>query len=262
MKKVKVRYINLGIENDEVVEGILFEDISDIKLIRKELDRAERGVMVKFIKSGETENRLDHIISGFRPLEKSIAKLAITYSNTRQQNPIYLLGECSEMYLKTLTSQLIKGEQMFMNAVGGLCPVEGSLEIVEMEDFTEFPNPPKYYISNNSEVINLENDFELEKTACEYMNKNFKGYSYITDMKSYSDRDFEGVFKKFKEQGGTKVYVYTTGIDHEQMYEYSKHALKAGLKDFIFDFNCGMDDKITTFVEWLEQRGNVKLLNN
>lgn len=259
MKRVRVKYLNQNAE----AEGLLFENVGDLKLLREELTKAEEGVMMKFIKSGESYDRLNHIVSGFQPLERSIANLAILKRMISGINPIYNLGICSEEYLNTLRSQLVKGRTVFMNKNGGLCPVEGTLEILEIiEDSAIFKKYPKYYIGKAPKVINLENDFEIESVARDYMRKTFgdSHYAHITDMKTLSEREFNKIFKEFVEKGGEYVYVYTTGLDYEQMYEYSKYALQNGIRKFIFDFNCGIDKDIQKFVDWLSERAKVEVI--
>lgn len=262
MKKVKVKYIH----TNDIDEGILFESLDDIKYLRPALKKAEAGVLTKFVKSGESPDRLNHIVWGFKPLEKCIANLSILHGSCYDVNTIYTLGNSSEVYIRTLSSQLEKGTQVFQNSNGGLCPVKGSLEIVEIleNELTELEEEASYKIGENSKVINLENDWCLEDNAINFMEKRFgayKTFSYIKDLKATRKHQYQNIFKQFKQQGGEYVYVYTTGIDVEQMYEYSMYALDAGLNNFIFDFNKGLDKEINKFIDWLSQRANVEILN-
>ncbi|HSE99778.1 MAG TPA: hypothetical protein VLA48_02690 [Nitrososphaeraceae archaeon] len=261
MKKVKVKYIHTG----DIDEGILFESLDDVKYIKEALKKAENGVITKFAKSGESAERLDHIIGGFKPLEKAIASLSCLTKLTHDINPIYSLGNSSGIYLKSLTSQLMQGREVFQNKNGGLCPVEFSLEVLEVleDNLSKIEDDPTYSIRENSKVINLENDWYLESKALDYMNKRFGNYtySYIKDLKTTSEASYKYIFKKFKEQGGEYIYVYTTGIDVEQMYEYSFHALDANLTKFIFDFNRGLDKNIQKFIDWLSERAEVEVIS-
>jgi hypothetical protein len=139
------------------------------------------------------------------------------------QDSVYLLDGCSQTYIDSLSKQLIQGRQVFQNKAGGLCPVEGSLEIFEvLEDNVQtIDDNPVYRIKEGSKVINLENDWEVEDASFKYMNERFGrfNYSYITDLKTLHDRQYKEIFNKFIKQGGEYVYVYTTGSDVEQMYE-------------------------------------------
>jgi hypothetical protein len=258
MKKVRVKYI---MQNAEAT-GLLLE-ASDLKVLSAKLKESELGVMKKFIKSGESVGRLDHIVYGFQPIEKAIALLACTKANVLGTNPIYMLGDCSEAFLNTALTMIARQGSVFMNSSGGLCPVDGTLEILEvLEETNDFEKQVKFWMGKNSKVINLENDFEIERASREYMRNRFgENYAYIVDMKALPEREFIKIFTNFVEEGGKYVYVYTTGIDVEQMYEYSKYALQSGLRDFIFDFNCGIDKNIQKFIDWLSERANVEIIS-
>ena len=142
--------------------------------------------------------------------------------------------------------------------------MEDSLEILEVleDNLTKIEAEASYSVRKDSKVINLENDWCLEDEAISFMNKRFGHYkySYIKDLRTTSEGSYKSIFKKFKEQGGEYVYVYTTGIDVEQMYKYSLHALTAGLKNFIFQFTAGLDEDIQKFIDWLSARAKVEII--
>lgn len=262
MKSAKVLYKFERSEMNSVVDGILIENSMDIDLLQKELEQAEHTVLVKIVKSKETVDRINHVVNGFRPFEKSIAKYAIHQSRMLGNNPLYNLGLSTEKILDTVRKVLENYGNVFINTSGAFCNIGDNMEILETSEFISFPNPPKYFIQDGSKVINLENDFELEDDAVSYMSKNFnQKFSYIKDMRILESGDFLKIFTEFKEKGGDTVYVYTTGMDYEQMYEYSKHAVNCGLKKFIFDFNAGLDENINIFIKWLTERAEVTILN-
>lgn len=261
MKFVKVLYKFQREELNTIVDGVLLENYADIETFMKEVEYAEEMVITKFVKSKESNDRYNHIVSGFRPLERSIANLAIARGKMKGENPLYLLGESTKSFLKTVCKVMEYSGSVFLNPSGTVCSINKDMEILEESEFTGFPNPPKFNIKKGSKVINLENDFELEQDAINYMNENFNyNYSHILDMKTYDDKDFIKVFGQFAEQGGEYVYVYTTGMDYKQMYQYAKCAIQSGLKKFIFDFNSGMDKNINEFVSWLSERAEVQIL--
>lgn len=270
MKNVKVRYNYLP-KDSKPSEGILFEGIEDIKAIKTELRRSEESVQKKIAKSGEPAYRLDHILNGFQPIEKSISVLACSKASLDDdRNPIAFLRECSNLFLTTLITDLSKDRKVFMNKNGGLTPVEDTLTIVEESDFDGFNKKEIYYIREGSKVINLENGVELERNAVKFMEDRFSytkksysvPYSYISEMSLLSQYQLSYILKKFKDIGGEYVYVYTSGQNYEQMYEYSKEAIKVGLTNFIFEFNCGQDDNIRKFISWITglDKTNIEIL--
>jgi len=270
MKKATVKYVQC---KGEVAEGIIFDSITDIKLLSPSLKQAEVSVLRKFVKSGESPSRLNHIVSGFSPLEYCISSLAMAKSQfNKNDNPLYLLGESSEVYLAQIVALIMRYGCVFMNDKGGLCPMfdkDGGnyLEVLESEVITEYPKRSwlNYKIGENTKYIVLENDCELERKAIDYLETVDRwNYSYVKELIMFDEDNLKLVFDKFVKAGGKVVYVYTTGINNEQMYQYSTSAISSGIKKFEFYFNSGMDNNIRAFVSWLSGKDgiSVKVLNN
>lgn len=274
MKNVKVKYLYLKnkSEEDSTAEGVLIESLEDVEVLAAEFERAENRVITKFVTSGEGPNRYDHVLFGLRPTEKPLATLAVVYGGLQEKNPIYMLPIAKEMALNSVRSTLISSGPVFMNANGGFTPTmnknnegewEDYLEIIEEREFDTFENKVKYRIDKNTKYLNLENDWELERDAVKWLRDNDSNYSYITELSTlHLVYQLPSLMKEFVENGGTHIYVYTTGQNHKQMYDYSKVAIKAGIKNFVFDFNSGMDDNINEFIAWLKPKANVEVLND
>ena len=258
MKQATVKYDH----SDNISCGILLESIDDLNEYKKIVRNAEHSTMVKFVKSNEPAERLDHVLYGLRPIEKALGSLAVMKGTLKGDNPIYHLGDCGDQYLIGLIKIINEGEKVFINPNGGYCSLKsGSINVLSVEEIDHYSNDVHYYIDKKSKVINLENDAEIEYEAREYMNKNFnRNYSFITELRLLNDRKLKQIFNEFTKIGGNTVYIYTTGRDVEQMYNYSKCAIECGLDKFIFQFNSGMDDKIKEFVSWLKQRAKVKIV--
>jgi hypothetical protein len=254
MKQATVKYFG----SNDVSIGTLIESMEDINNMKSVVSNAETSTITKFIKSNEPAYRYNHVIGGLRPIEKALGSLAVSRAMIKGDNPIYHMGECKNLYLIGLVALLTSGNKIFINSNGGYCPVEGTMEIISVEE-VEYVTNVKPYISKNTKVINLENDFEIEREAENYMKNVLKDYNYsfITELRLYTKDKLKKTFKDFIEKGGNTVYVYTTGRDVEQMYEYSECAISAGLNKFIFKFNAGTDDDINKFIIWLSKRVNV-----
>lgn len=188
MKKATVKYVQC---KGEVAEGIIFDSITDIKLLSPSLKQAEVSVLRKFMKSGESPSRLNHIVSGFSPLEYCISSLAMAKSQfNKNDNPLYLLGESSEVYLAQIVALIMRYGCVFMNDKGGLCPMfdkDGGnyLEVLESEVITEYPKRSwlNYKIGENTKYIVLENDCELERKAIDYLETVDRwNYSYVKEL--------------------------------------------------------------------------------
>lgn len=270
MKNVTVKYVQLL--DQPTADGVLIETLEDIKLLEQEYNRAEERVIKKFVTSGEPSRRYDHVISGLRPTEQPLAILAVAYGTMHEKNPIYMLPSAKAAALKTATSTLLRQGAVFMNEKGSFTPImsenretgepENYLEIIEERDFDNFEHKVRHRIQDGTKYLNLENDWELERAAIKWLEQKDRKFSYITELSTlHLEYELPRMFEQFVEKGGTHIYVYTTGQNYAQMYDYSKVAIRAGIKDFVFDFNAGMDMNINEFVDWLKQRANVEILN-
>ncbi len=259
MQIVKVSYIHL--KNKPLRDGIILSDMKDVVSFVKFADGKVQQAMTKLIKSGVTPDRYDHIVGSLGFIEKAVATTAVVKAGLENRNPLYEMGNARDMFVNGLIHMVSSRGAVFINENGGYSPVDELIihETKEIGSSDEIPVPVRYKIGEKTKVINFENDITIESAADVYMRVKFQGkYSYIKEMRLLTKWQWEDVLKQFKDAGGDTVYVYTTGRDVEQMYEYSNHALDAGLKKFIFHFNEGTSPGITTFLEWLNVRAVVE----
>lgn len=261
MKTAIVKYIGQSVDP---VEGILLESVQDVADYMEFVKSKENSIITKFIKSGETANRLDHIVSGFEPTEKSLASYACAFGHLRGTNPLYEIPNALTAKMNTALKILSFFGHVFINPAGGMTTLlKGSVELIEARPFEGYKeNKGRISLVAGAKVINLENDPYLERVAVKYMKSRWDKFSSIKELILFDKNRLQNVFESFKAKGGEVIYVYTTGRNVEQMYEYSEAALHAGLNDFVFDFNCGTDKDINKFVNWLSERANVELIHN
>lgn len=255
MKSVKVVY---PYGKQEPQSGILIENLDDLKELKSLVDISANHTATKFVKSGEPPSRLDHVVCSLKGIERALGAVAVTQADIKDTNPIFCLGSASTMMLKTVSDYILQGKTVFINKMGGCCSVEDYLTIVEVNEYEAvFTLQPTL---RSGKVINLENDPELEIPAWNFMENELKdkNFSYITELRLYDGKRLERTFKKFMDGGGDTIYVYTTGQDVDQMYEYSQAGLSAGIRKFIFQFKFGTDPNIDRFLEWLGHRANVQ----
>jgi len=255
MKKITYK------KNDETYTGYIASSVKDIEIIRKEYTDACERIMQKFVLSNESSNRYGHVIGGLPKYEKSIAIMAVSFGAIHEKNPIYMLDFCVQKIIAGMIRSIARHE-IFINSEGGYRHFNFSdeIEILSEEDVDSFERTTKHYIRKNTKFINFENDWELERSAVNRLEALDKNFSYITELRLISKQEFSRILDKFKENGGDSVYVYTTGMDVKQMYQYSTDCLKKRISNFVFEFNSGLDDEITEFLEWLAKRANVKTL--
>ena len=226
------------------------------------LQASGKSCVTKFIKGRVPLGKLDHLIGGMRPLEKTLGTIAIFEAQIKGKNPIWMIDNAIIMHFNSLSKYILRGDSVVVNESGGITPAS-YLEIINIEnvEYKEQVNYP--FLKEGIKVINLENDVYLEDDAVKYMNIRFGygEYCVIKELRLFPKDDLIKIFTEFKEKGGEYVYVYTTGIDNKQMYEYSEAALLSGLNRFIFKFTAGIDDNINTFITWLKSRAEVEVVD-
>jgi hypothetical protein len=113
MREVTVTYIKSKEKNQ--YKGFLFEGKKDLELVDSFLNGRVKTAIEKWDGSNSDE---------FSYSEKAIIKCYEGMSSIS-------ISKSLELYKGTLTSMLEKDQAVFINPSGGLCPFEGTLEIVE-----------------------------------------------------------------------------------------------------------------------------------
>lgn len=246
MKKAIVRYV---MSKNVEVEGIIIENEQDLSLLEKDSIKDANRITHKFVKSNYEKFDI-HFTGSLPNSQLALGVMAELKSLHNGKNPIHNLGYAVKRKIQTVKRILSKGQIAFLNPAGGVTSIDGEniVLVKKMEEVTDM-NPVEPVLVVGSRVINLENDCQLEKNAIEYMKNNYFQYSYITQLREYSDSELKEIFVRFKENGGETVYIYTSGYDVPQMYDYSKLAIAAGLNHFIFEFTAGHNKKINRFLK-------------
>lgn len=258
--------VNYKWENKQV-EGYIIETFDDIEKLENFAHESGKKVVEKMLKTDLPVESFDHLHSG-PGLQGGLTYSSYLRSRLKSGvNPIREVDNVVFDYLGTAENILSDMDvPVFINSVGGLTPVtKDIIEIIESTPIEEIPiSRPQPLIRKKTKVINLENDPELENVSKDYMENFLKDnkFSCITEMRDFNYNELVEIFNDFKNKGGEIVYVYTTGGDVQQMYEYSKAAMESGLKEFIFDFNSGMNNDIKNFISWLSANVDVRLIDS
>lgn len=179
----------------------------------------------------------------------------ILYDNNYMINPSYFMNK----YNEDMLSFIERFGNVFVNKVGGYC----NIEAFDLENYNEvfnfnlndIFNDSSYSFSydNNNKFLVLENDPVLDKWTLNH----FKGrFPYICNLRTImKTNNFEDLLKKFKKYYSSKIFVYTTGLDYEQMIDYVERAIECGFDEFEWVFN-GFEN-IKEFKEFLSTK-NIK----
>lgn len=259
MKLAQALYHGQG---QEPVDGLLIENHNDIALLEQIIEATSVSAIEKMVSSKESPERMNHVLPGMKPLERMLGTLAVARASMVGKNPIFQILSAKEAYLSNITSLIDGGHKVFVNKNGGFCYLQpGTLEIISVREGEVKVERNKPFIAKNTTVINLENDASLENYSVNYMKRELgdQSYSYITELRLFSEEELFDIFKDFVNEGGRIVYVYTTGGDVDQMYSYARAALKAGLQNFIFCFNSGTNAEINDFISYLKSKASVKV---
>lgn len=188
-----------------------------------------------------------------------ILAATVAHCKLHGKNPIYELDGIINKRFSNMLAEILDGKRVLINSAGGYCFMLPEWEI-ETEEPVDMGWKPTHVINDKTQYINLENDPYLEAHTRQYLGQRDTNFSYILNLGGYTKDALVQVFTEFKAKGGKTVYVYTTGMNVPQMYEYFDAAQKAGLNDFEFHFNAFITDGIQGFIEHIKTRANVTIL--
>lgn len=174
--------------------------------------------------------------------------------------PILMFDGVTNEKCVAILKAIQSGEQVVVKRNGGWCTVMEDLhKILEVSEFTG-SSAKKSVINKNTTYLNLENDPELEKRTKEYLTKD-PNFSYVLCLREFTDKQLKNVFAEFLYNGGKIVYVYTTGSDTVQMWEYCKQIVESGIKQVEFEFNSGIEEEHNLIIDYLRSKNvNVEIV--
>ena len=243
-----------------VSKFILLESIEDLteysEYIQGKLDKTIKRLLKSNIPKEKwdhhlnIDNRGDVIFSG-----------ALMLAKIRETSPVLESPKMALEMVNNMRKLIMGGDKVIINKNGGYCELTPFHKIEECEDFVPEDNKI-YYVGKNTKVINFENDPELETRVKEYFSEqNDDNPSYILNLREFTQEDIENVLDEFHKNGGEQVYIYTTGLDTEQMWMYSQAIINSNIEHVVFEFNSGTTKEILEVVEFLKENvESVKLI--
>lgn len=241
MKKAKVKCPYQGVST-----RYLIEDFNDLYAYVEILKQSADNALIKTIKGSENLSDMENGVIMYAALKNG------------NKNPIYYLDGAVKDKIEKFISYLTIGKKILINNAGGFCFLDDKLELLKI--WTEVNNVKEdnYCIVEGSKVINLENDPELEQHSINYMESNFGKYSYVTNLRLFNKENLIKVFNEFIVSGGEILYIYTTGQDVGQMYEYTEAAIEAGIKEMVLEFNSGINSEHEKFLKHFKNKINIQ----
>lgn len=233
---------------------IMLESLEDFYKYSKTFQLKAEEFICKIIKSSLPVDRWDHVWDESE--EGSLFSAAINKCKIVGGSPLVEYSLLLDKKIKAILFSMIEGHTILINKVGGWMPLSDDAQVIKTEEYIQ-EREFTHHIPDNTRYINLENDPVLEQHTKDYLSLRDENYSYILNLRRYSHEELVNVFTEFKEKGGHTVYVYTTGSDVQQMYDYSESAIAAGIRNFIFEFNSEVTDQIHHFLDYIESQATV-----
>jgi hypothetical protein len=255
-------------------EAYLIENPADLdEYGRYVMDVAERAFK-KVLHSTIPLEKFDHIIPFQPSVEKGLMTMALVRSKTNDvgiqrgrsllNNPIHQIIPSATEKIEAMRLCIQRGETLIVNENGGFMPHNDSdIDILNVYDQEIMEKTErKSVIQDDTQWLVLENDLVLPKESAEFLKRTDPKFSAIYDLRGYGPEQFRKLLETFKQKGGHTVFVYTTGLDVQQMYEYTDALAKAGLKKLLFYFNSGVDSSISEYLQYAKKKMDVTVVAN
>lgn len=251
MKRITVKTIF-----DEVGEYLMIDTPETLSEYNALLEQTTTDKISSVLASKVAPDRWDHMCGDSLGGSLLAAGWSQAYVEGNS-NPLLNMVAHALQNTSVFTTAIANGETILVNDKGGYCYYDPNYHTII--DSSDNITPTNYFIPKNTKYINLENDAELELKAIKYLDDVDPNYSYITHLASFDIPQLIEIFTLFKQAGGEVVYVYTTGINVSQMFDYTEAAISAGLLRFEFEFNAGMDDAIQEFLDDFDSNTAISL---
>lgn len=245
LKKIKVKFYN---EECDYTLIETFDDVMDyLGIVHQNVGETVHNLLTKDL---DVQN-WDHLVYSMD--KGGVLTAAVGVAKLRGTNPLFEIDGLVQTKLINMMKLINAGEKVIVNKNGGYCNLSPKLHtVLSISDHADEAEET-VFIKNNTAYINLENDPVLEKRTIQYLSEKDPNFSYVLRLRDHDVSALTEIFKKFKINGGRVVYVYTTGIDINQMYEYSDAMIAAGIKEIELELNAGKTNEHDEVIAYLKK---------
>lgn len=236
----------------------LLSTLEDLEEYIKFYEDDVKKVTTKVLKSNVPSSRYDHL---YFTSPAGLAFMAgVQVCKIRGGIPFIEMDKAGEEMINNKGKAIINGKIVVQNPNGSYFTVENldDYEVQVLSDKVTFEVPKVFHVGTNPKYINLENDPDLEEHTKNFMKENDENFSYILNLRNFYNNDLEVIFKRFVYRGGKSLYLYTTGLDIEQMRNYIQVAIDSGIKEGLFEFNAGENPEIINVMEEFNSKMNIQ----
>lgn len=251
MKKVTVSTTFWA--EDETDTGYLITTLKELG----DYIESQSGLLVDdFIyacKKNIPKSRWDHFYT-------SALGIGTTFAKMNDKSPIFEACNLLDTKHAGMTRMLLRFGGLFVNMNGGYHNFSHETHTIIKEEDVSVGRLKELVIAKNPSLMNLENDPFLERYTRQYFKDNSLELSYICHLRNFSNDELVEAFEEFKYDGGTGLFVYTTGMDINQMEDYCNAAIDAGLTSITIHFNVEISEEHKTLLDGLsESHGHVTI---
>lgn len=235
-------------------EWLLISNFEELSVYMEHTSGQTSDLISSLIKNAIPKERWDHFIT--QNAAGSILAHTLASCKIKGKSPIFEIDKFILQKFDTMMKWILEGEKLLVNDRGGFCTMPPDCTIVSERE-VDFSFKPTYSIKSDTSYINLENDPKLEDFSKKYLQSKDENYSYIVNLGHHSKEQLTDIFSEFVINGGHTVYVYTTGMKTDQMYQYFDIAYNCGINNFEFDFNSGVTPAIQDFLNYAQTKATV-----
>lgn len=183
------------------------------------------------------------LISHTRP-QNAVTALAGVHSAMLNYSIPVSINVVNDFYNNEMLKFFHIKNNVFVNKVGGYMYKEGFnleqdfdlLEEFSIEDFFNKDNISFEYDISESKVLVFENDPSLDPWTVNFFNNS--RVPYICNLRDVlASNKFEETCTKFTKYYSKKAFIYTTGLDFDQIIDYTQRAYDCGFNNFTWYFN-------------------------
>lgn len=222
---------------------ILLESLDEVKLFLANKDMFWSNSFKSFeqMNSKESVTRA-RMISHTSPQNAIVALAGIHSAMLNYKMPVSI-NVVNDFYNNEMLNFFHIKNNVFVNKVGGYMYKEGFdlqndfdlLEEFVIEDFFNKENVCFEYDSYENNMLVFENDPVLDTWTVNHFG-DFR-VPYICNLREIlATNRFEEICTKYTSYYSKKAFIYTTGLDYEQILDYTERAIKCGFKEFTWYF--------------------------
>lgn len=222
---------------------ILLESLEEVNLFLANKDKFWNNSFKGFEQMNSKEpvtraKMISHTMS-----KNAVVELARVHSHFLQYKIPVSINVVNDFYNKQMLDFFPIKNNVLVNKVGGYMYKEGFdmdndfilLLDLSIEDFFNKENVCFEYDSYENNILVFENDPVLDPWTVKHFG-DFR-VPYICNLREIlATNRFEEICTKYTSYYSKKAFIYTTGLDYEQILDYTERAIKCGFKEFTWYF--------------------------